>query len=144
MPPGSAAFRVLDFIADSVDPLLALLALFAPLIHRAPRLWGAVVRYYVCSGVGVGLVYVVAAVDSRFGLWSAIGLDYSTHTAFAVSVAASACFWNWLWLRPLLAVLIAYAALILFLGYHGILDILTAGAVALAGTAASHVHGCRR
>jgi hypothetical protein len=138
MPPESAAFRVLDFLADSVGPGLALLALLAPVIRRASGSWGAVLRYYVASGIAVALVYIVQAIDSRFGLWFSLGLDYSTHTAFAVTVVTSACFWNRRWLQPLLAILIGYAALILLLGYHGIVDILTAAAVSLAGTVASH------
>ena len=144
MPPESAAFRGLDFIADSVDPLLALFALLAPAIHRARRSWVTILRYYASSAVGLAIVYLVAAVDGRFGLWSSIGLDYSTHTAFAVSVATSAWVWNRRWLWPLLGILAAYAALTLFLGYHGIPDILTAAAVAPAGTIAGHSLSVRR
>jgi hypothetical protein len=139
MPPDSTAFRVLDFIADSFDPILALFALAAPAIAHTARRWAARLRYYVALATGIAVVYLVQAADRRLGLWSALGLDYSTHSAFAASVATSAWFWRRRWLLPLLAGLGAYAALILLLRYHRALDILTAAAVALPTTAASHV-----
>ena len=88
--PDSTAFRVLDLIADSYDPVLALLALAAPAIDRGSRSGMALLRYYAALGIGLGVVYLVQAADQRFGLWPAAGLDYSTHVAFAVSVATSA------------------------------------------------------
>ena len=139
VPPDSTAFRVLDLIADSYDPVLALLALAAPAIDRGSRSWMALLRYYAALGTGLGVVYLVQAADQRFGLWPAAGLDYSTHVAFAVSVATSAYLWRRRWLAPLLASLGAYAVLILLLRYHAALDLLAAAAVGLPTTAAGHV-----
>ena len=82
--------------------------------------------------------------DERFGLWSGLGLDYSTHTAFAVAIITSVSAMNRRWLFVLAPVLLAYAALMIYLGYHSLLDILAAALVIAPTTWLIHRMGTDR
>lgn len=126
----SPLFRVLDFVADSFNVAITLLALAAPALRSAWRSWGAALRYFAATLAGLGVVYGVQALDQRFGLWPAWGLDYSTHMAYAVALATSVACWDRRWARALAAAVCGYALLIFVLGYHGPADVLTAAAVA--------------
>lgn len=130
MSPGSSAFRALDLVADSFDVLLTFLALAAPWLRGAWRGWPAAGRYFVAGLAGLGVVYGVQALDSEWGLWATRGLDYSTHTAYAVSLAASVASWHRRWSWSLGAAVLAYGVLLIALGFHGPLDILTSAALA--------------
>jgi hypothetical protein len=83
-------------------------------------------------------VYLLKILDDRFRLWASVGLDYSTHTALAVSLGVSlAIFWPSKRLL-LLASLAAYLGLIGFLGYHTLADMVSAGLLAALFTAGIH------
>ncbi len=128
-----AAYHLFDGVADAYNPLLALLALLAPWLLRprpAPRL----VRYYGAAALGIGFVYLVRAVDDRLALWPSLGLDYSTHAAFAASLVVSLVALHRRWLAVLVTSLALYFALALFMRYHGVADLLSAGALAAAMT----------
>ena len=86
-------------------------------------------RFWVPVLVGLGLVYAVLGLDRAFGLWARAGLDYSTHTAFAVVLAVSLFVLDrrTAWFSA--ALLVAYAWLMLRLGYHTLPDVLTTAAV---------------
>ena len=141
MTPDSLWFRALDPVADAFNPALTLLALAVLGLRGSWRgawrgAWPgcpAALRYVAAALAGLGVVYGVAALDARFGLWSALGLDYSTHTAYAVSLATTIACWDRRWARPLALALGGYALLILLLGYHGPADVLTAALVAAPG-----------
>lgn len=131
--------RWLDLAADAVDPLLALLALSAPwLDRRAGERWASRWSFWLRTALGVGTVYALQALDGALGLWARWGLDYSTHTAFAVSLATSLAFRSRRWLVGLVPLLVAYALLMLRLGYHSLPDIATSAAVAAALAALCH------
>jgi hypothetical protein len=128
----------LGAIANSFNPILAILALAIPFL-RKPRTLRSTIAYYVSAGAAIGLVYLVRAVDDRYQLWASLGLDYSTHSAFAASLATSiAAFHRRLIL--LLAVAVAlYFALELFMRYHGLLDILSSAVPAAAAAILFHI-----
>lgn len=117
-----------DLLADAIDPLLALLALAAPAFRR--RAWRRVLFYYLAGVLGMAVVYGVWALDGWLGLWARWGMDYSTHTAFAVSAAITLGFWVERWRWGLVAVVVGYAFLLGYLGYHDGADMATSVAVA--------------
>ena len=125
---------MLHGIADAISPLLALLALLNPVLRPPLADRSTVRRYLAATALGVAGIYLIAAMDFALGLWSRAGLDYSTHTAFATTLAIS--LWRsrpgWGW--ALAAVLLLNAALILALGFHSLGDIVTSTIAAAAVT----------
>jgi hypothetical protein len=121
-------------IADALAPFLALLALLSPAIRPPLGDRRAVRRYLTVTALGVAGIYLVALVDFALGLWSRAGLDYSTHTAVATTLAIS--IWRsrpgWIW--ALGAVLLLNATLLFALGFHGLGDVITSMIVAAAAT----------
>lgn len=76
------------------------------------------------------LVYGLQYIDNRIDLWPRFNLDYSTHSAFAVAMIwplwrHQSCLWRWLW--PVSFGL--YAALMIYMGYHTLEDIISTSAV---------------
>ena len=127
--------EILDTLADSINPGLALLALAFPWINRG-AFAASGSRWFFWAGTALGLVvvYSIQFVDNRLMLWPSFGLDYSTHTAFAVSVTTSIVTASKRWLLLLLPILIAYAGLMMYLDYHSLADILTAAIVIALAT----------
>jgi hypothetical protein len=134
MDPNATAFRVLDFAADAFDVVLTLLALAVPWLQRPWRGWPAAGSYVLAGLAGLGVVYGAQALDLWWGLWSVWGLDYSTHTAYAVSLATSIASWHRRWTWSLGAAVLGYGVLLMMLGFHGLVDILTSAALAGVGT----------
>ncbi len=125
-----ATYRFLDAVADSFDPLLSLIALAAPFFHRPRRLRKAI-AFYISAGAAIGIVYLVRAIDDRYQIWSSLELDFSTHSAFAASLAVSVGAFQRRWMGPLTLAVILYFSLELLMRYHGLLDILTSAALAV-------------
>jgi len=119
---------VLDTLADSFNPLLTIFALVVPFLRRPRRFF----VYYLSAGVAIAFVYLVRALDERLQIWAAVGLDYSTHSAFAASLAVSISWFHQRARIPLLVLVIAYFGLVLFLGYHTVGDMLSSAFVAAA------------
>jgi hypothetical protein len=115
---------VLGAIANSFNPLLAIVALAVPFLRRS-RTMRSTVAYYLSTGAAIGIVYLVRFIDDRNQLWASLGLDYSTHSAFAASLAASIGAFDRRWAVPLAVAVLLYFALEIFMRYHGILDILS-------------------
>ena len=126
--------HLLDTIADSVNPCLALLTLAVPFLPPLRRQWRLALVYLGITAIGIIGIYAVMALDRRFGIWDRIGGDYSTHTAFATSLVVSIAFWKRAWAKWLGAVLLAYLILILVVGYHDLSDVATSLVAALATT----------
>jgi hypothetical protein len=137
-----STFRVLDAIADSFNPLLAIAALAAPFLRR-PRSWHDTAAYYLAGGAAIALVYLVMAIDARHRIWASAGLDYSTHSAFAASLVAPMSAFYRRWLVPLAALVAAYFSFQLLLGYHGLLDILSSAVLAAAASLLFHFAATR-
>lgn len=131
---------LLGLIADLFDPLLALCALLAPLFRR-PRLLRPAIVYYACAATAVAMVYVLRAVDARYQIWASGGLDFSTHTAFATSLAVSLIALDRRWLGPALTILALDFALMVVLRYHSVLDIVSSASLAAAVAALLHFAG---
>ncbi|HEV7426777.1 MAG TPA: hypothetical protein VGQ46_10450 [Thermoanaerobaculia bacterium] len=53
--------RVLGAIANSFNPILAILALAVPFV-RKPRTLRSTTAYYLAAGMAIGLVYIVRAI----------------------------------------------------------------------------------
>ena len=134
--------QALDWVADSIDPLLALVALAAPAFHR-PLIARRIIVYYVCGGIAVAMVYVIRALDARYQVWAAAGLDFSTHTAFAASIGTSLVWLYRRWLLPVAMALTLNFSLILILRYHSILDVVSSAPLAASIAALLHVAGAR-
>src|SRR6185436_16536835 len=91
------SYEVLDHIADSVNPTLGLLAIGLPWLRpyreRPPlplrRVGGAV----LC----VGLAYAGQAFDKFTGLWPALSMDYSGHSAVCVAWLVSIAYLSRRW-----------------------------------------------
>ncbi|MBV8544413.1 MAG: hypothetical protein JO093_23530 [Acidobacteria bacterium] len=126
--------KVLGAIANSFNPIVAILALAVPFARR-PRTLRSTIAYYLAAGIAIGLVYVVRAIDDRYGLWASRGLDYSTHSAFAASLAASIAAFHRRWAAPLVGATVLYFALEMFMRYHGVLDILSSAVPAAMAAA---------
>ena len=117
-----------DRIADAVNPTLGVITLALSLaIHRAgnPPRWAQL----LLTLAAVASIYAVGWLDARLGLWSAVGLDYSTHTALHVAIVVS------LWMidrrAGMAGIVIAllYGALMLYQKYHSFGDIATTAVV---------------
>jgi hypothetical protein len=134
---------VLGAIANSFNPILAMLALAVPFV-RKPRTLRSTIAYYLSAGVAIGLVYVVRAIDDHYQLWASRGLDYSTHSAFAASLAASIATFHRRWAAPLILATLFYFALEIFMRYHGLLDILSSAVPAAVAAILLHVAFLRR
>ena len=129
----------MDFIADLIDPLLGCFLIAGPLIlgrvkgtpSRPWMFWGA-------SLLALALVYLLTFVDRHFRLWAAFGLDFSTHTAVAVALITSLGILDRRWLFFLVPLLLFYAWLMLRLGYHSALDVMTAALITVPLTLLCH------
>lgn len=124
------SYETLDTIADSVNPLLACLALLFPWLDRkAVRDRGSPLGFWARTLLSLAAVYALMFADNRFHLWPSLGLDYSTHTAFAVAIVTSLGTMTFRWLYFLGPVLAGYAGLMMYLGYHTLADILSTAVV---------------
>ena len=129
-----ATYRILDAVADSFNPLLAIIALLCPL-RRKPR---AVLFYYLSAAAAIGFVYLVRAIDASLRIWGSFGLDFSTHSAFAASLAVSMGAFRRAWIAPLALAALLYFSLELLMRYHGLMDILPSAIVAALAALSFH------
>jgi hypothetical protein len=136
-PVTPATYRILDTVADSFNPLFAILALVCPFI-RKPRPLRPALLYYLSAATAIGFVYLVRAVDGRQQIWNSFGFDFSTHSAFAASLAVSMGAFRRSWIAPLALAIVLYFSLELIMRYHGLIDILSSAT--LAGLAALLLH----
>lgn len=122
------SWDTLDAIADSVNPILGIIALVWPWLFWR-RSWRRAALSVAATLLSVGFAYALAALDGRHGWWPSVGLDFSTHTAVAVALITSLCaikpsiWFAWI------AMLCGYVALMLYQGYHTLPDIITTAAV---------------
>jgi hypothetical protein len=126
-----STYEILDVIADAYNPiLLVVLLLF---ISRAiyQRRWVEVEMLFSSSVVGLGFVYLIMFVDNNLSIWGSIGLDYSTHTAFAISIVTVLIIISKSYSKLLFVSLVFYIMLELYQKYHSIMDIVTTSVVIL-------------
>jgi hypothetical protein len=119
------SYEELDRIADSYTPLLAALSLLfiAAALYR--RQW-QVLGMRLAGWLGVVLfAYGFMFLDNALKIWTAVGLDYSTHTAVAfalvVFLSANIRKLRWMWCGSFLS----YLLLMLYQKYHTVADIVS-------------------
>lgn len=122
-----SVYEAIDFICDLVNPVMFFWSVF---------LIGKLSVSDRQSGVKFGLfliwnlaaTYAIMYVDNRFSLFKSIGIDYSTHTAFAIAVAAVLLV---ITSKVLLVagILFSYGIAMLYQQYHTVEDMLVTAAV---------------
>jgi len=116
-------YEKLDVIADSYNPILLLISLVMIMLSFKSK--GKNYAFYeaVLLITLMLLVYGFQFIDKQLNIWSSLGLDYSTHTAFSVAIVFFVLFKD---IKIYIIIsFICYIALMLFQKYHTISDILT-------------------
>ncbi len=123
----SQVYQVLDAIADSVNPILTVIALGIIVVEWRRREPAKALAFAIATALGLGCIYAIAAMDQRWQLWRQFGGDYSLHSAYAASVGTSLLLRRRAWIVPVVACLVGYLAMIVFMGYHRTIDVVAAG-----------------
>lgn len=115
-------YEIVDIICDAVNPTL-LLACFLAVGATGYRckLYGLKLLSYLLWNLS--WTYGFLFVDNTFSLFSSYGLDYSTHSAFAVSVIAVLLLASNHRLF-LVGILVSYCVAMVFQKYHTVGDVL--------------------
>lgn len=124
----SLSYAQLDAIADLYNPLLLLCSL--AFIARSLYKYGIrrAAAQLLVAFISLLIVYGMMGLDNQLRLWPRWGLDYSTHTAFALALVLFLWVcgkYRWLW--P--CTFVAYLVLMVYQGYHSPADIVTTIAV---------------
>lgn len=124
-------YKQLDTIADAYVPLLAILALISIAYKittkngRFSRLGKDLMHLFV----PVFAVYALMFIDKALGIWSSVGLDYSTHTALSLVLIIFLCRHQPKFLLFYASSLLAYILLMLYQNYHSVADIISTACV---------------
>jgi len=122
-------YQILDFVADSYNPI-ALAVLLAVIIKEyqiTSKAKGMISAVSLLSGLFI--VYGIQWIDKAFGIWSRFGLDYSTHTAFSICIITLSVSLRVRGREIILLSLAGYLLLMLYQGYHTLMDIAATGIV---------------
>ncbi len=122
----SFTWYMLDYISDAYNPLLFFIALLLTVRLFMSHKMRQSGKLFVLLSLGLLSVYTLMWADERYQLWPSLGLDYSTHTAFAfcmVWVLNRAIIKKHMLLVLLWVSLFSYFVLMIFQGYHSIADI---------------------
>lgn len=125
------SYETLDIIADSYIPVLLVLfvAGLVLTIYQSRSNFRVVISHL---GFLLGLLivsYGLMFFDNAVHLWPTLSLDYSTHTAVALSLVFALCVsFPSRWKIFIISMLV-YAALMLYQRYHSVLDIASTGIV---------------
>jgi hypothetical protein len=139
----TSAYRFFDTIADSVNPILTVIALVVVVLEWRRRGPIAASTYAVATALGLGCIYAIAAVDRRWQVWQQLGGDYSLHSAYAASVGTSLVLRRRTWIVPLIGCLVGYLLLIVLMGYHRTIDVISAGLLGALCTVPWHLAALR-
>lgn len=122
-------YETLDTIADSYTPLLAIISLTLIVVAPFKGQWRLAGLRLLTLSILLGIAYGLMFFDAQFSICSTVGLDYSTHTAVALVLAAflaaNESRLTILWFSSL----IVYVLLMLYQGYHTVSDIAVTVAV---------------
>ncbi|MFC1749981.1 hypothetical protein ACFL2V_14370 [Pseudomonadota bacterium] len=122
-------FEKLDAIADTYSPLLLLILLFYVVSAAYKKNWLELELLLFSSVLGLGVVYGLMFLDKAVIIWERIGLDYSTHTAFAVCLVFVLAKITRRFTKSLIASLVLYVLLMLYQKYHTLADVVTTALV---------------
>lgn len=116
-------FEILDIIADSYIPVLLLISL-AIVVNSFKSRGIKIGFYHLCLLTAlISLVYLFQFLDRAFSLWLYFGLDYSTHTAFALAIVAFVAFTTRKNTIHVIVSFLCYLLLMLYQHYHSLADI---------------------
>lgn len=118
-------YEQLDRIADAYNPFLLLLLLFFIARAAYQKQWLEFELLLSSAVSGLGIVYSVMFIDSKMLIWAGIGLDYSTHTAFAVCIVLILASILRRFVLSITGSLLAYFLLMIYQEYHSLADIIT-------------------
>ncbi|ABC27153.1 conserved hypothetical protein [Hahella chejuensis KCTC 2396] len=122
-------YEILDAIADSYNPLIGLVTLALLAYTTWRRRWAAAGRLALTLFGGLAVVYSLQWLDHSLGIWPALGMDYSTHTAVAVVITLSLIAAAPHLRIPALTGLLGYGLLMLYQEYHSVADLLSTALV---------------
>jgi hypothetical protein len=122
------SWETLDAIADSVNPILGLIALIWPWLHWRGS-WRQAALNVLVTLLSLGLAFGMSAIDGKFGWWPSVGLDFSTHTAISIALIVALCSIKPSTWMVWTAVLLGYFVLMVYQRYHTWADIGTTAAV---------------
>ncbi len=125
------SYETLDTIADAYVPLLALITLAYLIGFGLTKNWQGFAKGWLLLLVNLIVAYGLMFIDNALGLWPALGMDYSTHTAVALSFIVAL-----IGLAPRFQLgwvgsFVVYALLMLYQQYHTVADIVTTAMVNL-------------
>lgn len=116
-------YEVGAFLADCYTPVLIAISLWIFYLQRAK---GEPIRLDVRGlALSVVLVYAVRLLDAWLGIWPALNLDFSTHTAIALALCVHHITYRVKWIIPVVLGLLAYLQLMKYMHYHSYRDMLT-------------------
>jgi ABC-type transporter Mla maintaining outer membrane lipid asymmetry permease subunit MlaE len=125
------SYETLDAIADAYTPLLLMLFLIGlgvNLYQCWPNYRKSVLDFVFLLMLLIAS-YGLMFIDKAFGLWTAFGSDYSTHTAVALSLVFALCVLTPCPAKWIAGSMCAYAGLMVYQQYHSVLDIISTAVV---------------
>lgn len=125
--------QTLKVVADSVNPILGILAIVLP-FAKSRGAWRQAAAHLGVTLVIVALTYLFRAVLQLEALWASWGMDFTTHGAICIVlvVALSSLSWKRFWVWGV--VFVAYDELMVYENFHTWADIGTTSAVLLPFT----------
>ncbi len=117
-------YQQLDAIADSYIPLLGILTLLW--FAKKGFSLGVNVAFIdmVTTLIGVIYVYTLMFADKHLSAYASIGLDYSTHTALALTFVTTLSFIGKKVRLVVIVSMVLYCFLMLYQDYHTVADII--------------------
>ncbi|MRI33812.1 hypothetical protein EOPP23_12530 [Endozoicomonas sp. OPT23] len=125
-------YETIDAIADAYNPLLALLVLIllAMAVKQGQRELTKKQAVSLC--LAMATVYGLYFLDAGFSLWPSAGLDYSSHTAFALVLVLHLMVYFRKFTGLLVGTFLIDLLLMKYQEYHTWEDMLTTAAVVTA------------
>ena len=123
----SLSYQTLDTIADAYNPalLVASLVLVSYRVYQSPQHLREALRQFGFIFLVLIWVYGSMWLDNTFHFWPKFGLDYSTHTAFALSLSTLLLQVKGVYRWVNVGLFCAYLALMRYQNYHTVADMLT-------------------
>ena len=122
-------YDTLDTIADSVNPILATIALLGIGLTASRKRWSKAIKLTFTFLLAAVVAYGWKFIDLKLKIWHFAGLDYSTHTAVTLVLCVLLSFTFQRVIYLWCGVFIAYVGLMLYQEYHSIADIISTSLV---------------